>query len=215
MRQTGEWERPYCGANHLVAGELERQLDTNDSILTALEASGLNLIGTDLVVLSACQTGGWGRAKRRRCFRPATCFPTRWRAFDRNEHVRSARQVDRDIDGTLLRKLAVWPVQVVRLAQRITKCSQRSSQSDRLGISTILGRVRYCGGLEPITPASLCIVMSDGLFKVGLEIVLCHRSPAEFLGQLLTKLQSRILAIHLEHMVHRYNFRNHCDILAR
>jgi CHAT domain-containing protein len=46
-----------AGANRMIIGETDQNEKTEDGILTSLEVSALNLVGTDLVVLSACQSG--------------------------------------------------------------------------------------------------------------------------------------------------------------
>ena len=60
-RQTSTPEQPIphplLRSWLVFAGANQRQPHPDDGILTALEATGLNLRGTQLVTLSACQTG--------------------------------------------------------------------------------------------------------------------------------------------------------------
>ncbi len=90
-----EWENPmvrcglaFAGANH--ARQISNTV-AEDGLLTGLEASLLNLQGTELVILSACESGsgdvkiGEGVMSLRRAFRIAgaeTVLASHWKVSD-------------------------------------------------------------------------------------------------------------------------------------
>lgn len=92
----GDWENPMIRCGLALAGANNASIITNtvaeDGLLTGLEAALLNLQGTELVILSACDTGsgdvkiGEGVMSLRRAFRIAgaqTVLASHWKVNDR------------------------------------------------------------------------------------------------------------------------------------
>ena len=95
-----DWENPLvrcgialAGANHFTKSEIRNpKSEIEDGLLTGLEASLLNLQGTELVILSACDSGtgevkiGEGVMSLRRAFRIAgaeSVLASHWKVNDR------------------------------------------------------------------------------------------------------------------------------------
>ncbi len=95
VRREDDWENPLVRCGIALAGANHATRITNavaeDGLLTGLEASLLNLQGTELVILSACETGagevkiGEGVMSLRRAFRIAgahTVLASHWKVSD-------------------------------------------------------------------------------------------------------------------------------------
>ncbi|MGJ3251913.1 MAG: tetratricopeptide repeat protein [Elainellaceae cyanobacterium] len=101
-------ENPLLRSGLALAGFNPRQSGDEDGVLTALEASRLNLYGTELVVLSACETGvgsvanGEGVYGLRRAFVIAgadSLLMSLWKVSDQGTADLMTRYYQRLLDG--------------------------------------------------------------------------------------------------------------------
>jgi CHAT domain-containing protein/Tfp pilus assembly protein PilF len=107
-----------------LAGVKEEQIDGDNGLLTALEAAGLNLLGTELVVLSACDTGlggispGEGVYGFRRAFAIAgsqSQVISLWKVDDQGTKDLMVKYYQRLLDGKIGRTEALRQTQLEML----------------------------------------------------------------------------------------------------
>jgi CHAT domain-containing protein len=107
-----------------LAGVKEEKIDGDNGLLTALEAAGLNLLGTELVVLSACDTGvggispGEGVYGLRRAFAIAGAqsqIISLWKVDDQGTKDLMVKYYQRLLDGNIGRTEALRQTQLEML----------------------------------------------------------------------------------------------------
>jgi tetratricopeptide (TPR) repeat protein len=108
----------------VLAGVKEEKIDGDNGLLTALEATGLNLLGTELVVLSACDTGvggispGEGVYGLRRAFAIAGAqsqIISLWKVDDQGTKDLMVKYYQRLLDGNIGRTEALRQTQLEML----------------------------------------------------------------------------------------------------
>ena len=124
----------FSGANNFWAYSSASQQDIDDGVLTTTEIANMNLIGTDLVVLSACQTGlglvsGEGIFGLQRAFKKAgaqSILMSLWEVDDEATQVlmtafyRYLKAGNSKREALMMAQKQVWQEQFVRNGQTVS-----------------------------------------------------------------------------------------------